>query len=1423
MVDYAPLLTASGIVPAYDPSAPCAPRPQSPTYDPWGAASQPPPPRPRSPTYDPWDAASQSVALYDPATVQTATPVAPVATPVAPVAPAREIERLRFVVRSPEEIVKLSAVEVTTPHISVDGAPVRGGLRDPRFGPSAGIPCATCHATCSKPCQGHFGHYTLTEPLYNVHFIRQVFVWLRLVCAECGEVQVDTVDRRGVLRLTQWREKRCRKCEAALVQSMVWDKETQTIVPKGTETLSAKEALRRFSLVPDAHPLFAVKPDGRRLVHPRRLITTVLFVPSICLRPCVGGRDNSSVRGESDLTYRLVKIITCDKLLEKKKKQHSNDFISLRSALLGLQEAYTGYVDAGKTKRSARSGDSAHQPKYKSLSDMLRGKEGMFRGNLSGKRVDHASRGVIIPYYTGPHPTRVGVPKWMCEEMSVPEKVTDWNRSGLQKLVREKKVLYLERNGEQRVDLRTHPDPGRLQTGWVVHRQLKQGDVVLFNRQPTLHKPSMLALLVDVVDTDARVFWLPLQLTPGFNADFDGDEMNLHVPQTVEARAECYELLGAQENTLKASDGKASVVPVQGDRLATALMTKPEAWLTKSQWYMCLSDMDDGSATTENMLRRARENAPTEFPVHARRLWSLALPDNYNWTKGDVRIVRGVLVAGSAAKKVLLQLVHDITLDRSGMEALNFQHGVARVCNTYNTRINPSTIYFSEISPSKELTEQCRQVVKRTHALSRRPGADPQACMAKATQMITGIVHAEQSEGAETGMKDLVASGAKGNPINFTMMAGVLGKMLSETEKVFTAPEGEPADRRRCFTTSRDADDFMDAYVPSGYAKGMNLQQYFIHAAAGRMGLISSTQLVGKVGYMFRRLVAALESCCTYLGTVVDTSTGAVVSFRYGDDGRSPYSCEWERLVVPQSTAPTREFDAALEADVDAIHSLFPDASDRVFDVPVSTRRVLFDAANRIHKREELGVLYTPKAMWKRVQQIAREHEEYAGGPFIGYWLRVHLHPYALCRLSAQGASWAVEEVHRRMLKSRVPDGESVGHLTASAISAASTQFTLNSFHNIGSEGGSYAGLEETINLNKSRKNPRTQFRLRSDLKSDLKPHANVQEWVQKHKLVTLRDVVVSRGAPKPEDQDTLKTYWEFPDEFPDEPQKFEPAMRLEVRHPDPFEVRMALWKAGIRHAAYAENDQGVLVVHTDVPVTTLALNTVVSGSVLGCTAVDELVMCTEITDMGEHMHDIDLRTYWTNNFHETRKRLGIEAARATIVSEMKRMLRTFGVSMQARNVELVADRCTFTGELLGCTRHGMAKRNPERTFHASAFEQPTQVLANAAAAGFVDPLKGAQESQIVGRTGRFGTHHPWLNIEEDTQAVPVPFVDDDSEEDEDLDFADGWIPQPMEPMEPTAMLQDPWNPRDPWAPRAQHGTQKPTGDAWGEAWGVAH
>ena len=309
----------------------------------------------------------------------------------------------------------------------MDGTPVRGGLRDPRFGPSAGIACATCHATCAKPCNGHFGHYTLTEPLYNVHFVKHVIVWLRLVCGSCGEVQVDAVDRRGVLALTQWREKQCRKCHAPLLRSVCWDKEQQTLMVADDEQMTAKEALRRFRLVPDNHPLFCA---GSKLVHPRRLITSVVFVPSICLRPCVGGRNNSDVRGENDITYRLAKSPLAPSCSRKRAVQQRFHFASLRASLVRRH----GYIDANdQAQRELGRRISKSTSRCRTCFAGKRAFQAIWRGSRIRRRGRHSLLHDLTP--------RVGVPKWMCDEMSVPVKVTEWNLSGLQPCQREKSAV----------------------------------------------------------------------------------------------------------------------------------------------------------------------------------------------------------------------------------------------------------------------------------------------------------------------------------------------------------------------------------------------------------------------------------------------------------------------------------------------------------------------------------------------------------------------------------------------------------------------------------------------------------------------------------------------------------------------------------------------------------------------------------------------------------------------------------------------------------------------------------------------------------------------------------------------------------------------------------------------------------------------
>ena len=1375
MLTYAPLLTGRGLKRAYEPT--CAGdaveeyRPPSPTYALYDPSPPPalPLPAPVSLEYP------SGFPAYNPlAPTPSETPNSPAVPAVPPVVSSSlAVDRVCFGVRTPEDIVRTSAVEVTTAKVMENGKAVAGGLRDPRFGPSAGNPCATCGATCARPCHGHFGHYPLVEPLYNVHFLKQVQIWLRLVCGACGEVQVDEFPANakylGVLAMSTWREKRCRKCQAPLLQSLQWQRAKQVLVTKSGDALPAAEAYRRLAQVKDTHPLLAPRSDGFRLPPPRALLTKVLFVPSVALRPCVGGSLEAGdvPRGENDLTVRLTKIVESNELLRKKKRRHNRDPVSLRAALLGVQEALTGYYDATKTSRQANN--DSHQPKHKSLSCLLRGKEGIFRGNLTGKRVDYASRGVIAPSFDGAHPSTVSVPRWMCRAMTVPERCTALNRAYLEGLIRDKRAKYLVRGNGERVNL-SLGNPGPLQIGDLVKRELREGDVVLFNRQPTLSKDSCIALRVKEISETLRVFRLPTQLTPTFNADFDGDEMNLHVPQSVEARAECLALLSARNSVLKSSDGNANVVPVQGDRLATYLMTG-RCFVSRRQWFFALG------RCTDAMVRRAALHPPSSFPVPASRLWSLCLPENYTWSdaSGEVRVVRGELVAGRVDKKKLCQLVRCIAVDVSPDAAMDFMHGLNCVAGVFNGHLRTTSICLSEVCPSAELTAACSEVVKRAHAESKRPGADVSACLTRATQGVSALVYAEQQRrrrsGDPCGMHQVVASGAKGSRINSSMMLGALGKMLDAPAPVFTAPEDDPEGERRCFSTAARVDPFMDGFVPTGYSQGMTLQSYVAHAIAGRKSLDESANLVARTGYMFRRISTTLGSLsAVFRGMVMDTavSPALVVSFRYGDDGASPYACERERLRIPRPVSPTPELDAALHESVRALKDLFPDAETRVFRVPVSVRRVLHAAAYLTPSECE-----EEKVASLTLEEVAETHAAYAGGPFLRHWLAIALHPYALAGLSPAQARWALSRVDEALWKSRVENGTPVGHLAASGLSAGATQFSLNSFHHIGTGQGGYTALEESINLNKTRRRPLTWFYLRESV-------PDPAEWVRANKLVLLRHVVMERRAPRPSDQSVLASYWECPDE---EGETFVPRMALEV-YPDadPLAVRLALDDAGVEHAAYARRkDTGVWVYHTDRIVTTSVLNTtVVSGSIPDCRLGDKerLVLCSRLPDVLSFFDDVDMLRYCTNNFHETCARLGIEAARATMVRELVDAFKTFGVNMQRRHLELLADRVSSSGVLLGCTRHGLAKRNPDRVLHASAYEQHTQVLSVAAAAGSVDELKGPEENQIMGQTPRIGTHSRWLDVVPDPNAEVAPSAVNTvapMEVEDDLDFAQGW------------------------------------------------
>jgi DNA-directed RNA polymerase III subunit RPC1 len=218
----------------------------------------------------------------------------------------------------------------------------------------------------------------------------------------------------------------------------------------------------------------------------------------------------------------------------------------------------------------------------------LKGKQGRFRGNLSGKRVDFSARTVISP---DPNlaPGEVGIPRCVATTLTYPERVTRHNVAALRARVLNGMGAWPGAN------FVAFPDGGRwflkygdrariaaeLAPGDVVERHLADGDVVLFNRQPSLHRLSVMAHRVRVVP--GRTFRFNECVCAPYNADFDGDEMNVHVPQTEAARAEARELMGVERNLRTPKNGDLVVAATQDFLTVAWLLTGRDTWLTRAQ------------------------------------------------------------------------------------------------------------------------------------------------------------------------------------------------------------------------------------------------------------------------------------------------------------------------------------------------------------------------------------------------------------------------------------------------------------------------------------------------------------------------------------------------------------------------------------------------------------------------------------------------------------------------------------------------------------------------------------------------------------------------------------------------------------------------------------------------------------------------
>ena len=326
-------------------------------------------------------------------------------------------------------------------------------LSSPLLGVVFGGKCPTCFETKHK-CPGHWGSIRLAEPMYNISWIAHV---LRLL----------------------------KKVEG----KFMWDKQSASIRKDG-EIFPAYMCFEVLGDMLDNPPVISVLPVPPPHVRP------ALFVDGV-------------LRGENDLTYRLQNIVRKNnKLLDLKRCERPGDVI--QQGREALQNAITGFINHEKLGSTRHT---RNKREYASCSTRIQKKGGRIRHNLMGKRVEFTAR-CVITADDGLKLTEIGVPQKVADTLTVPVKVTDYNKANLQELVDAGKFKYVTSSGSRSsksVDL---------EVGATVERFLKDGDVVLFNRQPSLHKQSLMAHYVRILP--GNTFRMNVACTSPYNADFDG-------------------------------------------------------------------------------------------------------------------------------------------------------------------------------------------------------------------------------------------------------------------------------------------------------------------------------------------------------------------------------------------------------------------------------------------------------------------------------------------------------------------------------------------------------------------------------------------------------------------------------------------------------------------------------------------------------------------------------------------------------------------------------------------------------------------------------------------------------------------------------------------------------------------------------------
>ncbi|CAL3967253.1 hypothetical protein PZA11_003612 [Diplocarpon coronariae] len=910
----------------------------------------------------------------------------------------KKFSSLKFGIQSNTQIVNQGVLEVSDTllyDVEKMRRPRPNGPLDPKLGTSSktGL-CGTCGEGLAN-CNGHFGHVRLALPVFHIGYLKLTMTFLQNICKDCARILLTDTERRNFLKQlrvpgidnlkrTQICKKineQCRKartcpyCEAvngqirkvgtvklahdryqAFNKSTAMKKvppptlityqksfeeakkanpELEKHTKKAMDDLNALRVLNLFKMVsPSDCELLGLNPaEGR----PEMFIWQFVPAPPICIRPSVA-QDNAST--EDDLTTKLGEIVNVSSLI-RAALQRGQPIQTIMEQWDFLQTAIALYVNSDVPGLQ----DKALGKPMRGFCQRLKGKQGRFRGNLSGKRVDFSARTVISP-----DPNlgidEVAVPVLVAMNMTYPERVQKHNLEKLQQCVRNGPTVHpgaqqiVKKDSDHKISLkfaRREIEAKHLKYGDIVERHLEDGDIVLFNRQPSLHKLSIMSHYAKI--RPWRTFRLNECVCNPYNADFDGDEMNLHVPQTEEARAEAINLMGVKNNLSTPKNGEPIISATQDFITAAYLLSSKENFFDRKTFTNLCMYMVDANTHLDlpppaiikpqalwtgkqvfSILMRPNKKSPVKVNLDAKCRDYIPVPKqcpdmdiNDGWlVVRNSEVMCGRMdktTVGSGKKDSIFYI---ILRDFGPDEAVLAMNRLSKISARYLTNMGFS-IGISDVYPSQSLTNEKLRLVQRAYeecdtfikqfqsgTLRKVTGCNMEESL---ESQISGVLSGVRQKAGEYCIATLskwnsplimAKSGSKGSNINVAQMVAVVGQQIIGGSRVADGFQ----DRTLPHFPKHDRQPPSKGFVRNSFFTGLRPTEFLFHAISGREGLVDTAVKTAETGYMSRRLMKSLEDLSTQYDDTVRNSSGIVVQFQFGADKLDPVDMEGSAVPV---------------------------------------------------------------------------------------------------------------------------------------------------------------------------------------------------------------------------------------------------------------------------------------------------------------------------------------------------------------------------------------------------------------------------------------------------------------------------------------------------------------------------------------------